>query len=59
MGRTQEQRRADTRARLLAAAADLFERQVQILERRGFFADLLRKRRAVDNCRVSSALCRP
>lgn len=32
----------------LAAAIDLFERQVQILERRGYFADLHRKRRAVD-----------
>jgi DNA primase len=32
----------------LAAAIDLFDRQVQILERRGWFADLHRKRRALD-----------
>lgn len=34
--------------RQLAGAIDLFERQVQILERHGWFADLHRKRRAVD-----------
>ncbi|HEX5829410.1 MAG TPA: DNA primase [Gemmatimonadaceae bacterium] len=32
----------------LAQAMDLFDRQVQILERRGWFADLHRTRRAVD-----------
>jgi DNA primase len=32
----------------LDAALDVFERQVQILERRGWFADLHRKRRAID-----------
>jgi DNA primase len=32
----------------LDAAIDLFDRQVQILERRGWFADLHRKRRALD-----------
>jgi DNA primase len=32
----------------LDAAMDLFDRQVQILERRGWFADLHRKRRALD-----------
>jgi DNA primase len=32
----------------LDEAMDVFERQVQILERRGWFADLHRKRRAVD-----------
>ena len=32
----------------LAGAIDLFDRQVQILERRGWFADLHRKRRALD-----------
>ena len=34
--------------RHLSGAMDLFERQVQILERHGWFADLHRKRRAVD-----------
>ena len=32
----------------LAAGIDLFDRQVQILERRGWFTDLHRKRRALD-----------
>ena len=32
----------------LAEAMDLFERQLQILERRGWFADLARTRKAVD-----------
>lgn len=32
----------------LDAALDVFERQVQILERRGWFADLHRRRRAID-----------
>lgn len=39
---------AERLERELAGAVDLFERQVQILERRGFFSDLSRKRRAVD-----------
>ena len=39
---------AERLERELGGAVDLFERQVQILERRGFFADLHRKRRAVD-----------
>ena len=34
--------------RHLADAMDVFDRQVQILERRGWFADLHRKRRAID-----------
>ncbi|HEU4632154.1 MAG TPA: DNA primase [Gemmatimonadaceae bacterium] len=34
--------------RQLGGAMDLFERQIQILERRGYFADLHRKRIAVD-----------
>ena len=34
--------------RQLAEAIDVFDRQVQILERRGWFADLHRKRRAID-----------
>ncbi|HYW33412.1 MAG TPA: DNA primase, partial [Gemmatimonas sp.] len=32
----------------LSQAIDLFDRQVQILERRGYFADLRKRRRAVD-----------
>jgi len=32
----------------LGGAMDLFDRQVQILERKGWFADLHRKRRAID-----------
>ena len=32
----------------LGAAMDLFDRQVQILERRGWFADLHKRRRAID-----------
>ena len=39
---------AERLERHLSAAIDLFERQVQILERHGWFADLHRKRRAVD-----------
>ena len=39
---------AERLERHVAAAADLFERQVQILERRGWFADITRKRTAVD-----------
>ena len=39
---------AERLERHLGAASDLFERQVQILERRGFFADITRKRTAVD-----------
>jgi DNA primase len=38
----------DRLERQLGAAIDLFERQIQILERRGYFADLHRKRQAVD-----------
>lgn len=39
---------AERLERQLTAAMDLFERQVQLLERHGWFADLHRKRRAVD-----------
>lgn len=39
---------AERLERHLLAAMDLFERQVQILERHGWFAELHRKRRAVD-----------
>ena len=44
--------RANGRAALetqLAQAIDLFDRQVQILERRGWFADLVHRRRAIDS----------
>lgn len=44
--------RAHGRAALetqLAQAIDLFDRQVQILERRGWFADLRHRRRAIDS----------
>ncbi|MHB1223136.1 MAG: DNA primase [Gemmatimonadaceae bacterium] len=39
---------AERLERHVSAAMDLFERQVQILERHGWFAELHRKRRAVD-----------
>ncbi len=39
---------AEALERHLSAAMDIFERQVQILERHGWFAELHRKRRAVD-----------
>lgn len=39
---------AERLERQLAGAMDLFERQVQLLERHGWFAELHRKRRAVD-----------
>jgi DNA primase len=32
----------------IAAAIDIFERKIQLLERGGWFADLVRKRRAID-----------
>jgi DNA primase len=34
--------------RALAQAVDLFDRQIQLLERKGWFAELHRKRRAID-----------
>lgn len=39
---------ADGLEKQLAAGVDIFERQLQMLERRGWFADLHRARRAID-----------
>lgn len=41
-------RGAEALERQLAASVDIFERQLQILERGGWLADLSRKRRAID-----------
>jgi DNA primase len=39
----------DAMEKLLAASMDVFDRKVQLLERGGWFADLQRKRRALDS----------
>ncbi|MBW7934997.1 MAG: toprim domain-containing protein, partial [Gemmatimonadaceae bacterium] len=39
---------ADAMEKLIGAALDVFDRKVQLLERGGWFADLQRKRRALD-----------
>jgi len=39
----------DAMERLLTASMDVFDRKVQLLERSGWFADLQRKRRALDS----------
>ena len=45
---TQLTRRIRLNVPLLSAAMDVFDRKVQLLERSGWFADLQRKRRALD-----------